>query len=67
MKPGFESLLTAKVQVRSPQAIRQTVEYAYLDSELWGLLQNAENRSILTRVLINKWFVNKSQQIEKLL
>jgi putative restriction endonuclease len=67
MKSGFESLLTAKVQVRSPQAIRQTVEYAYLDSELWGLLQNAENRSILIHVLINKWFADKSQQIEKLL
>jgi putative restriction endonuclease len=67
MKSGFESLLTAKVQVRSPQAIRQTVEYAYLDSELWELLQNAENRSVLTHVLIDKWFVNKSQQIEKLL
>lgn len=67
MKSGFESLLTAKVQVRSPYTIRETVEYAYLDSELWGLLQNAENRSILIHVLINKWFADKSQQIEKLL
>ncbi|MBD2629644.1 HNH endonuclease [Trichormus variabilis] len=67
MKSGFESLLTAKVQVRSPQAIRQTVEYAYLDSELWGLLQNAEHRSTLTHVLIKSWFADKSQVIEKLL
>ncbi|MBD2132595.1 HNH endonuclease [Sphaerospermopsis sp. FACHB-1094] len=67
MKPGFESLLTAKVQIRSPYTIRETVEYAYLDWELWELLQNAENRSILTSVLINKWFADKYQQIEKLL
>ena len=67
MKSGFESLLTTKVKIRTPHTIRQTVDYAYLDPELWGLLQNPESRSVLTSVLIDSWFANKTQQIEKLL
>lgn len=65
-KPGFESLIAAKVKIRTPNIIRQTVEYAYLDDELWEILQNPHERSILTNVLINSWFTNKSQQIEQL-
>lgn len=65
-KPGFESLIAAKVRIRTPNIIRQTVEYAYLDDELWEILQNPQERSILTNVLINSWFTNKSQQIEQL-
>ena len=67
MKPGFELLLTTKAQIRTPHTIRQTVDYAYLDPELWSLLQNAETRNVLTHVLIDKWFPNKSQQIQELL
>ncbi|MTJ14695.1 HNH endonuclease [Anabaena sp. UHCC 0187] len=67
MKSGFESLLTTKVKIRTPHTIRQTVDYAYLDPELWSLLQNAETRNVLTHVLIDKWFPNKSQQIQELL
>ena len=65
-KPGFESLIAAKVKIRTANIIRQTVEYAYLDDELWEILQNPQERSILTNVLINSWFTNKSQQIEQL-
>lgn len=65
-KPGFESLIAAKVKIRTPNIIRQTLEYAYLDDELWEILQNPQERSILTNVLINSWFTNKSQQIEQL-
>jgi putative restriction endonuclease len=67
MKPGFELLLTTKAQIRTPHTIRQTVDYAYLDPELWSLLQNAETRNVLTHILIDKWFPNKSQQIQELL
>jgi putative restriction endonuclease len=58
MKVGFEGLMQAKVKIRTPRTIRETVEYAYLDPELWELLQNPEPRSILTQVLINEWFAD---------
>lgn len=66
-KAGFESLIATKVKIRNPHTIRQTVEYAYLDPELWSLLQNPENRTVLNSVLIDSWFSNQSHQIGKLL
>ncbi len=74
MKLGFESLIAAKIKIRTPSTIRQTVEYAYLDDELWEILQNFEPRSVLTHVLINSWFSDacgglrlRTQDIEQLL
>ncbi|MHC5762589.1 HNH endonuclease [Nostoc sp.] len=67
MKLGFESLIAAKIKIRTPSTIRETVEYAYLDVELWTLLQNSESRSVLTHVLIDSWFSDKTQDIEQLL
>ncbi len=67
MKPGFESMIAASVKIRTVNAIRQTVEYAYLDEELWEILQHPQERSVLTQVLIDSWFIDKTQQIEQLL
>jgi putative restriction endonuclease len=66
-KPGFQSLIAAKVKIRTPNTIRQTVEYAYLDEELFEILQNSDTRSYLTHVLINTWFADNTQQIEQLI
>ncbi len=67
MKPGFESMMAASVKIRTVKAIRQTVEYAYLDRELWEILQHPLSRSVLTQVLIDSWFSDKTQGIEQLL
>lgn len=67
MKLGFESLIAAKVKIRTPSTIRETVEYAYLDDELWSLLQNAQDRSVVAHILINSWFNERTQDIESLL
>ncbi|NJN11870.1 MAG: HNH endonuclease [Richelia sp. RM1_1_1] len=67
MKPGFEGLIAAKVKIRTPSTIRGTVEYAYLDAELWQVLQNESDRAILTHTLISFWFNDKTQGIESLL
>jgi putative restriction endonuclease len=66
-KPGFESLISSKVKIRTPNTIRSTVEYAYLDEELWVILQNPQERNLLVSVLINSWFPSQSQMIEELL
>lgn len=67
MKPGFEGLTKAKVKITTPSIIRETVEYAYLDNELWLLLQSESDRSVLTRTLIDSWFKERTQDIEPLL
>ncbi|WP_197036204.1 HNH endonuclease [Fischerella sp. PCC 9605] len=67
MKVGFESLIAAKVKIRTASTIRETVEYAYLDNELWSLLQNESDRTVLTHTLINSWFSDRTSDIEPLL
>ena len=67
MKLGFESLIAAKIKIRTSSTIRETVEYAYLDVELWTLLQNPQDRTVLTHTLINSWFNERTQDIESLL
>jgi len=67
MKRGFESLIASKVKIRTVSAIRQTVEYAYLDDELFAILQSPQDRSVLTQVLIDSWFTDKTADIEQLL
>lgn len=64
---GFESTVIYKAKIVTPGAIRQAVEYAYLDDELWLLLQNESDRTILTHTLINSWFNERTQDIESLL
>ncbi|BAY42318.1 hypothetical protein NIES2111_67410 (plasmid) [Nostoc sp. NIES-2111] len=68
MKLGFEGWMKAKIKIRTPSTIRETVEYAYLDDELWLLLQNPQDRTVLTHVLIDSWFNELTQEdIEPLL
>jgi putative restriction endonuclease len=65
-KPGYEFVESSqnKVKVRSLSAIRQTIDYAYLDVELWKLLQQPESRNQLLLTLIDAWFSDKTAQIE---
>ncbi|WP_414755923.1 HNH endonuclease [Anabaena sp. CCY 9910] len=67
MKLGFESLIATKIKIRTPSTIMETVEYAYLDDELWSLLQNESERTVLTHTLIDSWFNERTQDIEPLL
>lgn len=65
--PGYEFVESSqnKVKVRSIGAIRQTIDYAYLDAELWNLLQQPESRNQLLLTLIDAWFSDKTAQIER--
>ncbi len=64
-KPGFELLINSHMKIRTVSALQQTVEYAYLDQELFELLWNPDSRATLTGILISTWFSNKTQQIEQ--
>lgn len=66
-KPGFEfvELSANKVKVRSISSLRQTVDYACLDAELFLLLQHPESRNQLSLALIDAWFSDKTEQIER--
>lgn len=65
--PGFEFVESSqsKVKVRSVSALRQAVQYATLDPELFALLQRPAERNDLTLVLIDTWFADKTEQIRR--
>lgn len=66
-KPGFESAIASGIKIRSVGLLRETVQYAYFDEELFELLRHSDSRSALIDVLINTWFRDKTQEIERLL
>ncbi|MBE9017638.1 HNH endonuclease [Chroococcidiopsidales cyanobacterium LEGE 13417] len=66
--PGFEGMLSSSgAKVRAVNALRQAVEYAYLDEELFELLQQPTSRNLLINTLLNTWFVDKTQQVQEVL
>lgn len=65
--PGFEALLSSRAKVRTVSVLQQAVEYAYLDGELFELLQQPTSRNLLTNTLLNTWFADQSQQLQEVL
>jgi putative restriction endonuclease len=65
--PGFEFIESplSKVKVRTVGALRQAVECAYLDPELFALLSDPTARTALTRVLVDSWFSGQAQQLAR--
>ena len=61
--PGFEAAIQARVKLRTLPALRSAVQYAYLDGDLFALLQAAPSRQHLTTLLIQAWFPEKRDQI----
>ena len=66
-KPGFEFIESrqSKVKVRTVSALRQAVDYGYLDPELFALLRDPPARSDLTGVLVDSWFSGQAQQLAR--
>jgi putative restriction endonuclease len=65
--PGFESTIAAKVKLKSLTALRNAVNYAYVDDELIQLLRLPESRDYLMKALIEEWFSEKDCDFQSLL
>ncbi len=66
-KSGFEGVLSSRIKLRTIAAIRDAVEYAFLDDELFSLLQNPSTRDDLTRVLVTTWFPYRENDVKEML
>lgn len=64
---GFEYVESpsSRIKVRTVSALRQAVNYVYLDPELFLLLKHPDSRHQLTLALIDSWFSDRTQQIER--
>jgi len=56
---GFEATIAAKVRLKTLSSLRSAVKYAFLDEELFELLQEPNSRVNLIEVLIQTWFPAK--------
>jgi len=65
-KVGFESVVKTKRLV-SVRALREFVEYAYLDDELFYLLRDSNSRYALLSILVENWFANQDREVKQLL
>ena len=63
---GFESTIAARVKIKTLSGLKDAVSYAYVDAELFTLMQNSETRSYLIEGLIQKeWFSEKALDVLK--
>lgn len=66
MNPGFESILAAKIKLKTFYEVRQAVNYAYVDEDLFDLLQDAPCRESLQAVLVARWFPGRLAEIQEI-
>ena len=64
--PGFESTIAAKVKLKSLAALRNVVNYAYIDEELCSLLQDSESRNYLITAILQEWFPEQEREFQNL-
>jgi len=64
---GLDIAISNSLKPKSIRGLQALVEYAYLDKELFSLLQDTISRSRLLNVLANKWFSSKLIEVESLL
>jgi putative restriction endonuclease len=55
----------SKIKIRSVGGLKQAVNYAYLDDELFALLLDPISRTALTSVLVESWFSERRPQVER--
>ena len=61
--PSFESVLSSKVKLKTFAEVKRVIKYAYLDEDLFDLLQQPVARENLLRVLVSKWFPGQIDNI----
>ncbi|MBD1889269.1 HNH endonuclease [Coleofasciculus sp. FACHB-SPT9] len=61
-KPNFNGL-----QPKTTNKLKDAVQYAYLDSELFNLLQDPLSRQDLIDILVASWFSDNRKKIEEIL
>lgn len=66
MNPGFEPILAAKLRLKTFHEVKQAVNYAYVDEDLFDFLQAMKYRESLLAVLVGRWFPGQLAEIKKI-
>lgn len=62
--PGYEAALRSTNQMRSTGSLREMVEYASLDEELFLLLTNKDTREVIRQAIIDTYFEKSRTDVE---
>lgn len=65
--PGREILLTSSHSIKSFAHLKEVIDFAFFDKELYHLLENEHTRQILKQTLIETYFPNARLQPNKLI
>lgn len=65
--PKYANILSSKVKLKTFAEVKRAIKFAYLDEDLFDLLQQPTSRDNLLRVLVSRWFPGKWSQIEEIL
>jgi putative restriction endonuclease len=64
--PGYEKIISSKEKLKTFSAVKQAVNHAYLDEDLFDFLKDPITREILVNVLSSQWFPGKIDLIEEI-
>jgi putative restriction endonuclease len=65
-KLGKEVIIVSGIRLNRINLLRENVDYAYLDAELFEYLKSPISRNALTSTLIEAWFSDKLTIVDKL-
>ncbi|RKU29989.1 hypothetical protein C6497_05290 [Candidatus Poribacteria bacterium] len=64
---GQENTLSVIKQIRKGQDLRKIIAYGYFNDDLFELLKNPDSRELIRQTIIEKYFVDKKQEITRLI
>lgn len=65
-RPGFETILAAKVKLKTPGEVREAIAYAYVDEDLFDFWQVPQYRDCLQAVLVARWFPGQLAKVKEI-
>ncbi len=63
---GFEKILNQKIKLKTFSEVKQAINYAYLDEDLFDFLQETKSRESLLAVLVSRWFPGQFEEIKQI-
>jgi|SRR5919199_52260 putative restriction endonuclease len=68
-KPGFEEVIYSKGKeyLITIEAIKKAIQYAYLDTKTFSILQDPTSRKYIFKSIVKKCFINRANELQELL
>jgi putative restriction endonuclease len=64
--PGYEKIISSKIKLKTFAEVKRAVKFAYLDEDLFDLLQVEKYRNSFLLILISRWFPGRFEEIERI-